>query len=340
MTTTDLQTTEPGALPAAIVQSARDYVNASKRDNTRTTYAKILRAFEAFCAQHGYASQPATVPAVVHYLTGLADAGRKVSTIELHRSAISFAHGGKSNPANPALSAEVRTLTQGIQRKLSQDKPEQAAPEQARPIMLDELRRMAAAAGDGIGGKRDKALLLVGWFGAMRRSEIAGLDVRDLLFRNDAVVVTLRNSKTDKRGHGQVLTLPRLSDEELDPVRALRTWLEASGRGSGPVFVRVDRWGHAGSARINDKHVDSVVKRVAARAGLADAPSDYRRISGHSLRAGFATQAARDGIPDHAIMQVTRHNSRVMLDRYVREGGAAMLDTIRRVAGEERPAGM
>jgi integrase len=338
--TQELQTTGTNALPAHIAQSVRDYVNASKRDNTRTTYAKAWRAFEAFCATHGYQAQPATVDAVVHYLTELSAAGRKLSTIELHRSAISFAHKGKSNPNNPALSTEVRVLMQGMHRKLSENKPEQASPEQARPIMLDELRRMVGAAGDTIGGKRDKAIVLVGWFGALRRSEIAGLDVRDLLFRNDAVVVTLRNTKTDKTGKGQVLTLPRLIDESLDPVRALRAWLDASGRGSGPVFVRVDKWGHAGSARINDKHVDSVVKRLAERAGLTnDERSDYRRISGHSLRAGFATQAARDRISDHDIMQVTRHKSRTMLDRYVREGGAAMLDTIRRLAGETSRAG-
>jgi integrase len=322
------------ALPAQVAQSARDYVNASKRDNTRITYRKAWAAFETFCAAHGYQAQPASVPAVVHYLTSLADSGYKVSTIELHKSAISFAHGGKGSAINPALAPEVRILMQGIHNKLAQDKPEQAAPEQARPIMLADLRRMIAATGDTIGGKRDRAILLVGWFGAMRRSEIAGLDVRDLIFRDDAVILTLRNTKTDKGSKGQTLTLPRLNDTAICPVTALREWLKASGIGSGPVFVRVDKWGHAGRARINDKHVDSVVKRLAERAGLSDTPSDYRRISGHSLRAGFATQAARDGIPDHAIMQVTRHASRVMLDRYIREGGSAMLDTLRQVAGE------
>src|ERR1051325_1036158 len=105
---------EPRALPDDVMQSARDYVNASKKDNTRTTYRKVWASFERFCVEHGYQARPAAVQAIVHYLTCMADDGYKVSTIELHKSAISFAHGGKGAEHNPALAPEVRVLMQGI----------------------------------------------------------------------------------------------------------------------------------------------------------------------------------------------------------------------------------
>lgn len=319
--------TDKNNLPDHIRASVKGYLEDSKADNTKATYRKAWAAYQAFCVEHGHPSGAGD--AVVHYLTHLADAGSKTSTINLHKSAISFMFGGRTGASNPALSPEVRTLMQGITRRKAK-KGETA--EQARPILLSELRQLVAACGDDIGGMRDRAIVIIGWFAALRRSEVAQLNVSSLAFRDDALVITLGQTKTDQVGQGYKIVLPVLTDKAIDPFNAVRAWLDMAGIGSGPLFVRVDRWGHAGQARINDKHIDSVVKKLAERASLGE--SDYRRISGHSLRAGFATEAARRGLATHQIKQITRHKSDAVLGRYIREGGAAMAETIKTIVGE------
>jgi integrase len=350
MTTQTLITAQRRALPAEIADSVRAYVDESKADNTKDAYSKAWASFVEFCELHSYDTREAG--AVVHYLTAFADGkltridpatgetiGRpraKLATLELHKSAISFMHGGRSGAANPALSPEVRTLMQGIKRtraKAGETK------DKARPILLNELRAMVKAAPPTLAGLRDRAILLVGWFAALRRSEIAALDVRSLIFRPDALIVTLGQTKTDQAGEGYAIPLPVLKDKSIDPTHALRAWLAAAGIGSGrvsetPLFVRVDRWGHAGRARINEKHIDTVVKRVARLAGMTDTPSDYRRISGHSLRAGFTTQAGIKGWPNFRIKRITRHKSDAVLEGYIREGGGEVMQMIRAMVGE------
>jgi integrase len=316
-------------MPQAIAESVRDYVDHSKADNTKATYRKAWAAYQDFCTQHGY--EASDTGAAVHYLTQLADGGYKVATIGLHKSAISFMHGGRTGAPNPALSPEVRTLMQGIGRKRA--KTGETA-EQARPILLSELRQMVNASPATLGGLRDRAIVLIGWFAALRRSEIASLNVQSLALRDDALVVTLGATKTDQAGEGYKLTLPVLKDKTIDPSQAVRDWLKASGLETGPLFVRVDKWGHAGRARINDRHIDTTVKRLADLSKLSATKSDYRRISGHSLRAGFATEAARRGMAAYRIKQITRHKSDAVLNRYIREGGGAMIETIREMVGE------
>jgi integrase len=316
-------------MPQAIAESVRDYVDHSKADNTKATYRKAWAAYQDFCTQHRY--EPSDTGAAVHYLTQLADGGYKVATIELHKSAISFMHGGRTGAPNPALSPEVRTLMQGIGRKRA--KTGETA-EQARPILLSELRQMVNASPVTLGGLRDRAIVLIGWFAALRRSEIAALNVQSLALRDDALVVALGATKTDQAGEGYKLTLPVLKDKTIDPSQAVRDWLKAAGLETGPLFVRVDKWGHAGRTRINDRHIDTTVKRLADLAKLSAQPSDYRRISGHSLRAGFATEAARRGMAAYRIKQITRHKSDAVLNRYIREGGGAMIETIREMVGE------
>jgi integrase len=205
--------------------------------------------------------------------------------------------------------------------------------EQARPILLAELRQLVATCDTSLGGTRDRAIVLIGWFAALRRSEVAALNVRDLAFRDDALILTVQTSKTDQTGRGYKIAIPMLADKTIDPTAAVTAWLEHAGIGSGPLFVRVDRWGHAGRNRINDRHIDSAVKRLAKAAHLAD--SDYRRISGHSLRAGFATEAARRGMPAHRIKQITRHKSTAILEGYIREGGSETMSTIKTIVGED-----
>jgi integrase len=159
-----------------------------------------------------------------------------------------------------------------------------------------ELRRVLAALPATLHGARDRALLLVGWAGAFRRSALVSLDVADLLFTPaEGVAVTLRRDKTDQERRGRVLAIPFGSSAEVCPVRSVRAWLDVAGVSEGPIFRAVDRHGRVGAARLSDRAVALVVQNVAAAIDL-----DAATFAGHSLRAGFATSAARgQGRPRH-----------------------------------------
>ena len=166
----------------------------------------------------------------------------------------------------------------------------------------------------GLGGARDRALLLLGFAGAFRRSELVGIDVEDLGFREEGLVVTLRRSKTDQEGEGRRVGIPYGSDPATCPFRAVRAWLKLSGIDSGPLFRPIDRRGRLGPSRLTDKSVALLVKRYVKDVGL-----DPARFSGHSLRAGLVTAAALAGASERSIMAQTGHRSPNMVRRYIRE---------------------
>jgi integrase len=162
-------------------------------------------------------------------------------------------------------------------------------------------------------GLRDRALLLVGFAGAFRRSELVALDVSDVEVGEDGLTVTLRRSKTDQEGAGRKVGIPRGSTPETCPVRALRAWLETAAITESALFRSVNRHGRVGS-RLSDKHVAIAVKEAAAPVGL-----DVKSFAGHSLRAGLVTSAAIQGRSDRSIMNQTGHRSVAMVQRYVRD---------------------
>ncbi len=144
-------------------------------------------------------------------------------------------------------------------------------------------------------------------------ADLVALDVADLVVDAEGFPVTIRRDKTDQEGRGRVLAIPFSSSAEVCPVRSVRAWLDAAGVSEGPIFRAVNRHGRVGAARLSDRAVALVVQRAAASIGL-----DAATFAGHSLRAGFATSAARAGKADRDIMRQTGHRSRAMLDRYVR----------------------
>lgn len=163
-------------------------------------------------------------------------------------------------------------------------------------------------------GARDRALLVVGFAGAFRRSELVGLNVEDLRFEPDGLVVTIRASKTDQERAGVDLGLPFGSDPATCPVRSVRAWLALAGVGEGPVFRSVSRHGNVGG-RLSGRDVARIIKRSVTRVGL-----DPAMFAGHSLRAGLATSAARAGKSDGAIARQGRWASHAMVHVYVRAG--------------------
>lgn len=289
-----------------VADRARDYAASAKAANTRKAYSSDWGDFTAWAAQVGEPALPAAPEAVALYLAQRADEGLKVSTLARRLASISQAHklAGYTSPASAAVVQEVR---KGIWREKG------TAPAQKAAVMTEDLRRMVATLQDGPIGVRDRALLLVGFAGGFRRSELVALDVADLDFTREGLVVTLRRSKTDQEGEGRKVGIPYGSTPATCPVRAMQAWVE--GVEAGPVFRPVNRHGQVGAARLSGEAVALVVKRAAKAAGLD--PTTY---SGHSLRAGLATSAAAAGASERAIMAQTGHKSAAMVRRYIRDG--------------------
>jgi integrase len=174
---------------------------------------------------------------------------------------------------------------------------------------------MLATCEDGPLGIRDRALLLIGFAGAFRRSELTSLDVADLDFIGNGMTIRLRRSKTDQEGRGETVGIPWGANRETCPVLALQAWLDTAAITTGPIFRPIDRHGNIRPQRLSDRAVALIVKRHAEAAGL-----DAAKYSGHSLRAGLATSAAMGGASERAIMRQTRHRSLPMVRRYIREG--------------------
>jgi integrase len=298
-----------GDLPAELagtIDEAREYVARAKANNTLRAYRSDWQDFCAWCDRHGLPALPATEEAVALYLTDLAKTHR-ASTLQRRLSSIAQAHKAAGFPS--PTKGRVSLVWAGIRRAKG------TAPEGKAPALVADIRRMVATLGEDLAGRRDRALLLVGFAGALRRSELIGLDVADVAFMDEGLVVTLRRSKTDQEGQGTKLGIPYGSRPQTCPVRALRAWLEAAGITGGPVFRPVNRWGQVLPGRLTGTAVALIVKRCAKAAGL-----DPARYAGHSLRAGLATSAAQAGAPERIIMAQTRHKSLPMVRRYIREG--------------------
>lgn len=306
----DLIRPETNALsaPGALSDTAREYATNSKSESTRRNYRAGFAEFASWCQANGRESLPATPATVADYLSALAERGAKASTLNLRRCAIGFGHRAKNLP-DPTAAEIVRAVLSGINREHG------TAPDKKAPLTLDALRPALAALPDTLAGQRDRALLLLGFACALRRSELVALDVADLQLTAADLRVRIRQSKTDQAGAGAEIVVPALGGE-LCPVAAVRAWLETAGIGSGAAFRSIDRFGRIARGRLSAQSVALIVKRAARAAGL-----DHRRLSAHSLRAGFATQAALSNVSDLDGMAVTRHKSVNTYRGYVRAAG-------------------
>lgn len=306
------------AFPAELVEAARDFLRNSRSASTRRAYAGDWRRFVAWCEAKGVTALPARGDVVVMYATFLATSGKldregrptgepcKPATVARALAAISTAHR-LAHHASPRRAVIVQEAIQGINRKLGQ------APSQRREIRLPELRAMLEALDKGSQGLRrlrDRALLLLGWAAALRRSELVALDREDLRLEPEGLVVKVRRSKTDQEGKGSDLGIPNGVT-----VAAVFEWLKESACFSGPVFRRVSSKGKLGEKRLTSGMVARIVKVALRRAGLP-----WAEYAGHSLRSGFATEAAEQRKPLQAIMDHTRHRSVKVALGYMRRG--------------------
>jgi site-specific recombinase XerD len=289
---------------ASSAAAAAVYVEASRAEATHRGYRRDLARFAAWCGGHEVACLPAAPETVALYLAHRAQAGAKPATVARALAAIADAHRAAGLPS-PREATAVRAVMSGIRRTHG------TAPRQAQPLSVAQLRAMLPD-GHSRAELRDRALLLLGFAGAFRRSELVALDVADLELDPEGFRVRLRRGKTDQEGHGEIKGIPYGQHAETCPVRAVQAWIAAAGIREGALFRRVQLGGAVGG-RLAGHAVAEVIKRRATAAGL-----DATHLSGHSLRAGFATAAARRGKSEHEIMRQTGHRSAAVLRGYIR----------------------
>lgn len=284
------------------IQTATGYIRAAKAENTRGAYKKDWAQFERWCEVRGLQSLPAAPETVALYLSDRADTGSKTSSLRRYLAAISQAHkmAGLETPRSSTVVSEV---IKGISRTHGTEQKHK------RAITVDQLRAMVATCNPRtILGLRDRAILLLGFAGALRRSEIARLNVEDLEVCPEGLTIHLRRSKTDQEGRGRKIGIPYSREPELCPVWAVLKYLGHRPE-QGPLFVKRD------GLRITDKVVYRLIKKLCAEIGI-----DPALFSAHSLRAGFVTAAAKAGKPTQNIMRHTGHKSLCVLHRYIEQG--------------------
>jgi site-specific recombinase XerD len=292
-------------LRARAWQLAKD----SRAANTLKAYESDIADFWAWCASHRppLEALPADLMTVALYVAALADV-RKTSTIRRQLSAISVVHQ-LTGFDSPTTDAAVQAVWKGTRRTKG------TAPTKKRAVRTKVITLLVGLLGTSHSDVRDRALLLMGFAGALRRSELVALDVEDVTEDSDGLVVTIRRSKGDQEAHGEIRGIPYGSDPATCPVGAWRAWLAASGITHGSAFRAVSRHGHLSPKRLSDGAVARMVKRGAQQAGV---DGDF---AGHSLRSGFATEAYAQGTPEMAIMRHGRWRSTTVIRGYVEEGG-------------------
>src|ERR1039457_416182 len=291
---------------AEIANRASEFIQQSKSKDPIRAYRADWTYFEFWCQSHGQLSLPATADIVALYVADLA-ASLKPATITRRISAISQAHQ-IAGMESPTRAAKVRLVLAGIRRTLG------TAQEAKTPVLVDD-QRMIARLPEGLLGVRDRALLLIGFAGGFRRSELTALDRDAVEITRDGLVVTIRRSKTDQEGEGRKIGVPYGSNPATCPVRSFQDWLEKSGITEGPVFRPINRHGKMAATRLSGAAVADVVKKYVEALGL-----DASHFAGHSLRSGLASSAAAAGASERSIMNQTGHRSEKMVRRYIKDG--------------------
>jgi integrase len=286
------------------------YVNTGQQGaaNTQRAYAGDWRRFTTWCREHGRESLPADLPTIAAFVTSLAEAGKKVATIQRHCASVSKAHQLAGLPT-PTDDRQFKTLLEGISRE--KGIKQKQAPAFTLAYFKRVIQGIDTERPDGI---RDRALLLLGLAGAFRRDELASLDLANLRFDDDGLVVELPKSKTNQKGEAEEKAIFFAPDRRSCPVRAVKDWLELldrHGRTSGPLFLSFHK-GQRLSRRLSTFSLSEIVQ---LRLG---AP-----YTAHSLRASFVTIAKLNGADDAEVMNQTKHKTTDMIRRYTR------LDNIR-----------
>lgn len=284
-----------------------ELVEKSMAGNTRRAYRADWEDFVRWCEKYRRLAMPASPDTVAYYL---ADRSQRLKTSTLSRRLATIAEAHRAaGLESPNKHARVKLVWAGIRREKG------SAQAHMKPTLTRHIRLMVKHLPDTLLGIRDRALILLGYAGAMRRSDLVGLDITDLALADEGLVIVIKRGKTDQEGEGRKVGIPRGEHPETCPVRAVQAWIEEAGIDEGPLFRSVNKHGHVMATRLSDRAVADVVKRTLAAAGKST-----RRYAGHSLRAGLITQAAMAGVSERAIMDQSGHKSLVVMRRYIRDG--------------------
>ena len=292
-------------LRAAMQTATRLHDQGGHREATARAYAADLRCFTGWCASVGVEAVPASPAVVAAYVGHLVNAGRAVSTVRRRLAGIAHAHR-EAGHATPTTHDDVRRVLRGLDDDKAATRTGRG---QAASLTPDDVRAMVGTCDDTTRGRLERAVILTGYAAALRRSELAGLDVADVEITSRGALVTLRGSKTSRAGQLERIAIRRTGDD-VCPVAALVAWMDAAGVESGSLFRGVDNAGRVGG-RIAGRTVARIVTRAAERAGL-----DATRVRGHSLRRAHVTVRDQAGEDRAAIRATTRHRSDRMIDLY------------------------
>tara|TARA_B100000575_G_scaffold278222_1_gene265297 strand:- start:517 stop:1470 length:954 start_codon:yes stop_codon:yes gene_type:complete len=282
----------------------------SKANNTLRAYKSDFKDFSIFCVKHGVQSMPTEPKIVSIYLTHLSKTS-KISTLRRRLVSISMVHKLKGHYLDTKHPVIIENLM-GIKRLKG------SIQRGKKPILINHLKSIIDVINqekiDNITKLRDKTLILIGFGGGFRRTELISIDFEDLEFVKEGLKIIVKKSKTDQYGEGMLKGLPYFSNEIYCPVINLKRWLEISKIKGGPIFRRFAKGASITNNRLTDQSVALLIKRYLNLAGI-----DNKNFAGHSLRSGFATVAAEMGADERSIMAMTGHKSTQMVRRYIKE---------------------
>jgi len=314
---TDPQTHQLQSM-VAMIEAAKSYADNSHASNTKRAYRSDWADFEGWCQLNGLKALPAEPGTIALYLTDRAST-LKASSLARRLATLRQAHqmaGFHLDTRHPL----INKTWKGIKNTIG------TAQKGKNPVLIEDLREMMELLPATLHGVRNRALLLLGFSGAFRRSELTGLEIADLSFNRDGITVQLRRSKTDQEGSGRQVAIPYGTNGSTCPVRAVQDWIAGGGIVSGPLFRAVDRHGRVQQERLSDQSVANIVKQsvraIASARGMDFAAADEfsSRFAGHSLRAGLATSAAMAGATESSIMRQTGHRRADTVRKYIRLG--------------------
>ena len=285
-------------------------LKSSKAYNTLKAYRSDFKDFAAFCAKHGLNSLPTEPKIVSLYLTHLSQKS-KISTLRRRLVSISMVHKLKGHYLDTKHPIIVENLM-GIRRVKG------SIQKGKKPILINHLKSIIKVINeqkiDEIKKLRDKSIILIGFGGGFRRTELISIDQEDLEFVPEGLKINVKRSKTDQFGEGMIKGLPYFANEIYCPVTNLKAWLEVSQIKSGPIFRRFSKGLSLTNKRLTDQSVVLLIKEYLKLAGI-----ENTNFAGHSLRSGFATVAAESGADERSIMSMTGHKTSQMVRRYIKE---------------------
>jgi len=272
-------------------------LKSSKASNTLRAYKADFRDFALFCQQNGFNSMPSEPKIITLYLTHLSKSS-KFSTLKRRLASISVLHklnGHYLDTKHPIITENLL----GIKRVKG------TYQKSKKPILINDLKLIINAINQENNSKnkvKNKALVLIGFAGGFRRSELVSIELEDIDFVSEGVKIFVKRSKTDQSGEGMTKGIPYFTNTNYCPVVSLKNWIKEGKIEKGKIFD------------MSDKNVALTIKKYAERAGL-----DKNKYSGHSLRSGFATSTAELGAEERSIMTMTGHKTTQMVRRYIKE---------------------